>query len=294
MAMTKPRVSNILIMLIAFFVLDETFAKAKAYWIQKDPAYEAACQDKPFKESFFFSYDISRAKAEEKGYKINSEFSCIDKASFIAVNEANEKARQAACDARFDTRNLIQEIKYKASLAGYQIFNYHFDCIDKAAYIAMDENKAREKAAWKEAASLAVYTRKKQEEEKRMAESKRRQEESLRQLAEDEAQSQARMAALINGGVPPVDVNTATEAELAQVISFKRNLDVVAQIITERNKRPFDGWPDLVNRVVGLSSAQSAFYASVCGLNVKGESLQGAPANARLAAMLNEKLRLSH
>jgi hypothetical protein len=52
---------------------------------------------------------------------------------------------------------------------------------------------------------------------------------------------------------------------------------VAAQVIAERNKRHFSDWADLVNRVTGLSSAQSAVLASSCGLSVDGKILYGAP-----------------
>ena len=79
-----------------------------------------------------------------------------------------------------------------------------------------------------------------------------------------------------------VDVNTATESELATVPSV--GPVVAAQILEERNKRRFDNWADLVNRVVGLSSAQNAVFASVSGLNVDGQNLPGATPDPVLAA----------
>jgi hypothetical protein len=43
------------------------------------------------------------------------------------------------------------------------------------------------------------------------------------------------------------------------------------------------------NRVIGLSAAQTAVYASICGLNVDGKSLDGAPPNAAMAASISKK-----
>ena len=86
-----------------------------------------------------------------------------------------------------------------------------------------------------------------------------------------------------------IDVNTATEEELASVISISSA--TAARIIEERNKRRFNDWPDLVNRVIGLSAAQTAFYASICGLNVDGKSLEGAPPNVEIATSIYQKYK---
>ena len=66
-----------------------------------------------------------------------------------------------------------------------------------------------------------------------------------------------------------IDVNTATEADIAGVISV--GPEVAAQVLVERNKRRFSDWADLVTRVVGLGAAQPAAYASICGLTVDAE-----------------------
>jgi DNA uptake protein ComE-like DNA-binding protein len=212
--------------------------------------------------------------------------------AFILYGYWNPKnsAHQAACEESFNTNTSIVAAREKAMTDGYEIYNYQFECIDKAAYIAMNEDKVKREAQKRAYNSPEAIAKRKQEADKRMAEQKLWQEEASRKETKEEAQKQARMAAIIANGLSKVDVNTATEAELAQVISLKNSPDVVTQIISERNKRLFDGWPDLVHRVVGLSAAQTAVYASICGLNVKGESLEGAPPNAEYAAMLNEKL----
>jgi DNA uptake protein ComE-like DNA-binding protein len=291
MAISKPRLSNIVLLLFFAFVFELTATKAVSYWKQRNPIYQATCQGDPLDDGFIFASDFRIPMAIEKGYKINTEFSCIDKASYVAVNAAKEKSHQAACEEIFNTKEEIMEARSNAMTDGYEIFNSDFKCIDKAAYIAMNEDKAKLEAKRSAYNSPEAIAKRKQEEDKRMADLKLWQEEVSRKDAEEETQRQARMAAIITNGLPKVDVNTATEAELAQVISLKHSSEVVAQIITERNKRAFESWPDLVHRVVGLSAAQTAVYASICGLTVKGESLKGAPANAQFAAMLNEKLQ---
>ena len=78
-----------------------------------------------------------------------------------------------------------------------------------------------------------------------------------------------------------VDANTATRAELAAIVSMSE--EVAGQIVAARSERPFRDWADLVARVVGLSAAQPAAFASICGLTVNGESLLGAPPDALMA-----------
>lgn len=86
-----------------------------------------------------------------------------------------------------------------------------------------------------------------------------------------------------------IDVNTASEADIASVISV--GPAVAAQIVEARNQRRFNDWADLVRRVVGLGAARSAYDASTCGLNVNGKSLDGAPPNATMAALISTRVR---
>ena len=57
-------------------------------------------------------------------------------------------------------------------------------------------------------------------------------------------------------------------------------------IVEERDKAPFRDWGDLVRRVVGLSAAKTALFASTGGLVVDGRSLEGAPFDPAFAAEL--------
>jgi DNA uptake protein ComE-like DNA-binding protein len=87
--------------------------------------------------------------------------------------------------------------------------------------------------------------------------------------------------------VRTVDANTAKEADLSTVVGPT----TAGQIIAERSKVRFTGWADLVNRVVGLSAAQTALFASLRGLTVGGQSLQGASPNPALADQIEARLR---
>ena len=168
------------------------------------------------------------------------------------------------------------EQREQAMVDGYEILR-PYDCISKASFVAVADQKAK----WEAAHTPEAIA-------KREAEFAQKQQQYADKLA---AESAAKESPAVES--PPtinlraIDVNTATEAEIATVISVGH--EVAAQIVKERNKRRFNGWADLVNRVIGLSAAQTAVYASICGLNVNGKSLEGAPPNAVLAASIASK-----
>jgi DNA uptake protein ComE-like DNA-binding protein len=181
---------------------------------------------------------------------------------------------KAACHGP-PLRNIEQ--RNQAQEDGYEI-NRRFDCIDKASFASVSEQKARVAAANTPEAIA------------------QREEERARWYAEQRARANAAEGgsegAAGNASPPPVvrlDVNTASESELAGIPSI--GTSEAAEIVKLRVERPFDNWADLVHRVVGLSAAQSAVYASTCGLTVNGESLLGAPPDAVMAANLRERLR---
>ena len=87
--------------------------------------------------------------------------------------------------------------------------------------------------------------------------------------------------------VRTIDANTATETALSTVVSAT----TAAQIVGARRNGRFTGWPDLINRVVGLSAAQPAYFASLRGLTVGGQSLQGASPDPALADQFEARLR---
>jgi Helix-hairpin-helix motif len=193
--------------------------------------------------------------------------------------EASRAAYAAACHGT-PLRNA--EARNKAAEDGYNI-NREFDCIDKASYVAVNDSSAK----WKAANTPDAIALREAERAKEIANA-----QVLRTAAAERERADTRPL-----DVPPaivlraVDVNTATEAELANVISVGPT--VAARVVAERKVRRFSGWPDLVNRVVGLSQAQSAVYASVCGLTVDGNSLDGAPPDAVAAALISKRYQRS-
>ena len=157
---------------------------------------------------------------------------------------------------------------------GYAI-SRRYDCIDKDSYRAVAEQQAR----W------AAITR------PRPVRSARRSSPSSAPATKAERGARRRR----RGSVRPkrrrrcpwscdVDANRASAAELAAVVSL--DADVVAQIVAERQRRPFRDWSDLVSRVTGLSAAQPAVFASVCGLTVNGAQSRRRAARRPLAAQL--------
>lgn len=158
---------------------------------------------------------------------------------------------------------------------GYAI-NSTFDCIDKASYLRINEEKARLEAANTPEARAAS----KAEQQRLMAEQQAR--AAAARVAVEERQPTSPVQAIV-----PVDVNTGTEAELAGIPPLDST--VAAQIAEQRRLRPFSNWEDLVSRVAGLSAAQTAMYASTAGLTVNGHSLPGAPPNAEMADQLRAR-----
>ncbi|HEU4853292.1 MAG TPA: hypothetical protein VFT37_14170 [Telluria sp.] len=166
--------------------------------------------------------------------------------------------------------------RYKAQEDGYFV-NTIFDRIDKADYLAVEKARA-EYAAANTPEAIA------QAKAEFAASSARMAEERDRKEAEDAALKEATRPRMV---LRPVDVNTGSEQDLAEVISLDST--VAAQIVAERTKRRFANWDDLVGRVVGLSAAQSAVEASICGLTVNGTGMYGAPLNADMAATIYER-----
>jgi competence protein ComEA len=74
--------------------------------------------------------------------------------------------------------------------------------------------------------------------------------------------------------VARVEANTAPESVLAAMKDL--GPEVAAQIVATRSQRPFRDWADLVGRVIGLRAAGPAMRASMGGLTVDGQALEGA------------------
>ena len=182
-------------------------------------------------------------------------------------------AYQAACYGP-PLRSIEQ--RNKAMEDGYSI-NRQYDCIDRASFAAVE----RQQIEWKAANTPEAIARRDAEF---AAQRERDIAERARQAAAEESQAAEPLPAIV---LHDVDANAASEADIASVITVGPN--VAAQIVEERNKRHFSDWADLVHRVVGLSAAQPAVYASICGLTVNGRSLEGAPPNPIMAAMLQRK-----
>lgn len=165
------------------------------------------------------------------------------------------------------------EARNQAMNDGY-VINRQFDCIDKASYAVEADARAR----WDAARTPE-------------AQAKAAEDRALRIAAEEAQTAAARAEQLRTAEAAPrspapfrlLDVNTATVDELAGIAGV--GPATAAALVEERGKRPFTGWPDVVHRVTGLSSARNAVFASVGGLTVNGASLEGAPADPAMAAM---------
>ena len=70
----------------------------------------------------------------------------------------------------------------------------------------------------------------------------------------------------------PVDINSATQAELETVQGIGTSLST--RIVDERSKGPFKDWNDLRVRVKGMGVANAA-KLSAAGLTVNGASFEG-------------------
>lgn len=210
-------------------------------------------------------YKEEVSQTSQEGHQISRE---VDQSS---------SAYQAACHGSPLSDPILRET---AVDDGYEI-NPRYNCIDKASYLFARAQKTKRKWEWAAANAPEAIAKRKTESAAQHA----RIDEYWQQKAA--AEEKASQEALPNIVLRDVDVNTATEAEIANVITI--GPETASQIIEERNKRRFNDWADLVNRVIPLSAAQTAVYASICGLNVNGKSLGGAPPNAIMAAQLYKK-----
>lgn len=174
------------------------------------------------------------------------------------------------------------EQREKAQEAGY-VINQVYDCIDKKSFIAAAEEKARWQAAnTPEAKAREAAIRAAHEAENA----------SIRALAAAiHPQAAAEPAPEADPEIPyrALDANTAPETELAT--AFGLSPETAKQMIEERGKRPFKDWPDMVNRVTGLSSARNSMFANIGGLNVNGEPLPGGPPDATMIRFARDSLR---
>jgi DNA uptake protein ComE-like DNA-binding protein len=157
------------------------------------------------------------------------------------------------------------------------VHNRRFDCIDKAALAAEKQQRAEYAAA-----NTPEAIEKRKEEFARAG-------ASAAEARRSEPPEPTRPEPPLPTSLPRVEANTANEAEIAAILTVGHS--TAAQIVEERKKGRFKGWDDLVARVVPLSQAQPAAFASVFGLVVNGESLPGAEPNSPMAGVLYQKYR---
>jgi competence protein ComEA len=81
-------------------------------------------------------------------------------------------------------------------------------------------------------------------------------------------------------GEPPLELNTATRAQLERLKGVGVSLS--ERLLAARAQAPFADWPDLQRRVPGLG-AKLARRLSDQGLTVNGASLDGGSAEAASA-----------
>lgn len=162
---------------------------------------------------------------------------------------------------------------------GYDI-DRQFDCITKQSARLLAEQEAQRRAAntpEAKAAREAEFARRAQED--RVA-----REAQMQAAAEARAERERQLLAAIKAPVESVEINSATEAQLANLQGLGAN--VARNIVAERAKARFTGWGDVVRRITGLSAAETAVRASAFGLTVNGLSLEGAEPDSLTAQQM--------
>lgn len=161
------------------------------------------------------------------------------------------------------------EQREKALQDGYRI-NAVYDCIDKGSFDAVAEERAR----WEAANTPQAKARAAAERAKKIAQEQDA--AAVKALTPEPFPEPAPLQVRV------LDVNTASAKELAEIAGISPL--TAAEIVEERRRGAFSSWTDLVNRVVGLSSAKNAVLASMGGLVVEGDSLPGVPPDPSMAA----------
>lgn len=176
------------------------------------------------------------------------------------------------------------ERREQAMQDGYEI-DRRYDCITKSSAKVLAEQKAQ----WEAANTPEAKAARQAEFDRRAAESKERREAQAKVETEALAERERRWAAAEAAPIVPVEINSATESQLASLQGLSDA--VVQQIIVERAKGGFKAWDDVVHRVVGLSAAETAVRASAFGLTVNGRSLDGAEPDSPIARYARDKWR---
>ena len=169
------------------------------------------------------------------------------------------------------------ERRNAATEDGYSI-DRRYDCIEKASFAAIEGQRIR----WEAANTPEAIARRNADYAESRARSGR---ERTRYTGTSAASTST--GSLPEVVVRSIDANTASESDIASVISV--GPAVARQIVAGRAQRRFSDWADLVRRVDGLGAALSAYDASTCGLNVDGKSLDGAPPDATMAALISTR-----
>ena len=176
------------------------------------------------------------------------------------------------------------ERRQKAMEDGYDV-NRRYDCITRESFKA----RAEETARWQAANTPEAKAAERAEFERQAEEYKVRRDAAAQAEAEARAERERQWAAAERAPVEAVEINTASEPELANVQGMDAQL--AREIVAERAKARFTGWDDVVHRVVGLSAAETALRASAFGLTVNGLSLAGGEPTSALARYAREKWR---
>jgi DNA uptake protein ComE-like DNA-binding protein len=179
------------------------------------------------------------------------------------------------------------ERREKAMTEGYEI-HPAYDCITKRSAKAMADQEAAVEAANTPEAKAARAAQR----ERKIAEEKVEREAHEKAFAEAKAAREQRWAAEEAAPVVPVEINSASESQLAAIKGLGSH--VVQEILAERAKGRFAGWEDVVHRVAGLGAAETAVRASAYGLTVNGRPLEGAEPGSVMARFAREKWRRNH
>ncbi len=176
------------------------------------------------------------------------------------------------------------ETRNQAMEDGYEI-DRGFNCITKRSVKLVAEQKAQ----WEAANTPEAKAARQAEFDRSAAEGRARLEAQRRADSEARAEHVRQWKAAEQVPIEAIEINSATESQLSRVQGL--SADVVHQIVVERAKNNFDGWDDVVNRVVGLSAAETAVRASAFGLTVNGRSLDGAQPDSIIARYARDKWR---
>ena len=176
------------------------------------------------------------------------------------------------------------EKRQKALEDGYDV-DRRFDCITKESFAATAGQRARYEAANTPEAKAAEAARLEREH----AASGQRLESQGKAEGESRSERERQLAQTEQTRVDPVEINTASEAQLAAVPGI--GAGTAREIVAARAKGAFTGWEDVVRRVSALGAAETAARASAFGITVDGGSLKGAEPDSPVGRIARHKWR---